>query len=97
MTSCWLTTLIRLLPVYVINNIMCVSCRQPNVKVTRPYVGLRMVNYKPPPSTAAAVGRRDDSKAIQVLITEIRPGSPAEIAGLRVHDVILKIDGKPVS
>jgi S1-C subfamily serine protease len=51
-----------------------------------------MVNYKPPPSAAAAVG-----KAIQVLITEIRPGSPAEIAGLRVHDVIVKIDGKPVS
>ncbi len=32
-----------------------------------------------------------------VVITEVKPGTPAEKAGLRAHDVILKLGGKPVT
>jgi S1-C subfamily serine protease len=32
-----------------------------------------------------------------VMITEIRPDGPAEKAGMRVHDVIRKFNGEPIS
>lgn len=50
-----------------------------------------MVNFRPESA------QRGSPEAIQVLITDIREGSPADKAGLRVHDIILSIDGKPVS
>jgi len=70
--------------------------RQPNVKVARPYVGLRMVNFRPRTGSGSSNSRRGHGEDLQVLITDIREGSPAEQAGLRVHDVIVSIDGKPV-
>ena len=33
----------------------------------------------------------------QVLVTEVAAGSPAEQAGIRAGDTILKINGKPIS
>ena len=69
-------------------------------------MGLRMVNFKPSGSTAGP-GRRDkgrggraggggETESLQVLVTDIRPGSPAEKAGLEVHDIIVTIGDKPV-
>ncbi len=50
-------------------------CRQPNATVIRPYVGLRMVNFQP--SEQVGTTRAAD-KRLQVLITDIKPGSPAD-------------------
>ena len=32
-----------------------------------------------------------------VLVTEVKPGSPAEQAGLQEHDILLKLEGKAVT
>ena len=62
------------------------------MKVSRPYVGLRMVNFRPRGNGGGGGGEQ-----LLVLVTDIKAGSPAAQAGLRVHDVIVSIDGKKVS
>jgi hypothetical protein len=32
-----------------------------------------------------------------VLVTEVKPGSPAEKAGLKEHDILLKLEGRPIT
>lgn len=35
-------------------------------------------------------------KPTGVMVTSVRPGSPAEAAGLKLHDIIRQLDGRPV-
>lgn len=61
-------------------------------KVVRGYLG---VNFdKLNPKLARSLGLSSDKG---VIITNVQKGSPAEKAGLRVEDVIVQFDGKPVN
>ena len=42
------------------------------------------------------LNRGIDDNQIQVLVTEVKPDSPAEKAGLKMHDVIVNVNGKEV-
>jgi C-terminal processing protease CtpA/Prc len=46
-----------------------------------------------PPATDLWAERRDD----RAVITAVRPGSPAAVAGLRAGDTVVTVDGVPVS
>lgn len=48
-------------------------------------------------SNRAALGVTLDSRGNQVLVGQVRPGSPAAQIGLRPGDVLLSVDGRPVS
>jgi hypothetical protein len=39
----------------------------------------------------------DVPDAVGLVITKIAPGSPADTAGLRLHDILLEFDGRPVA
>ncbi|MGE5140001.1 MAG: S1C family serine protease [Rudaea sp.] len=60
--------------------------------VTRPYLGI--VPLTVTPAIKAQAGLAVDSG---VVITDVSQGSPAEAAGLQVGDVIVAIDGKPIT
>jgi serine protease Do/serine protease DegQ len=61
--------------------------------VTRGYLGISVNPVSP--EAAKTLGLKKDTKA--VIITVVTPGSPAEKAGLKLKDVILSIDNKPVT
>ena len=62
--------------------------------VARGYLGIRSPDSVTP-DVAEQLGLPKDTKG--VLITDIDPGSPAEKAGVKRTDVILGVDGHPVS
>jgi serine protease Do/serine protease DegQ len=64
--------------------------------VTRGFLGVRTVPLDQlTPDAVEALGLPKDAKGVAV--TEVTPGSPADKAGLKSYDVIVSIDGKPVS
>jgi len=48
------------------------------------------------PPTTAFIGVKGDPEKDRTVITEVYEGSPAEIAGIRVNDVIVSIDGNDI-
>jgi S1-C subfamily serine protease len=58
----------------------------------RAYIGIAGGTRPLPPRLAAALGRRSG-----IEIVEIVEGSPADRAGLRAEDLIVEVDGAPVS
>jgi S1-C subfamily serine protease len=58
----------------------------------RAYIGIAGGNRPLPPRAAAAIGRRDG-----VEVMEVMPGSPAARAGIRSGDLIVELDGMPIS
>jgi S1-C subfamily serine protease len=61
-------------------------------RVRRAYLGIAGGARPVPPRVAATVGRR---QAIEVV--EVVAGSPAERAGLRPEDLIVALDGEPIT
>lgn len=62
-----------------------------NGKVVRGFVGVTIQESTEALSEAFGVQEKGGA-----LISDVRPGSPAEKAGLKSGDVILKVDGKPI-
>ncbi len=63
-----------------------------NGKVTRAFLGVTL-DGKFSAATAAELGM---PRAAGTRVTSVTPGGPAAAAGLRVNDVILKLDGTPI-
>lgn len=63
-----------------------------NGKVTRAYLGI--VPQDVTPSIAKALGVKEATGA---LVADVSPASPAQRAGLQRGDIILDVDGKPVT
>jgi S1-C subfamily serine protease len=61
-------------------------------RFSRAYIGIAGGNRPLPPRAAAAVGRPDG-----VEVMEVMPGSPAARAGIRSADLIVEVDGAPIS
>src|SRR5690606_3811266 len=61
-------------------------------KIARPYVGIMMQELDS--SLASSLGLEDDVKGIA--IGAVKPGSPAETAGIERGDVLQRIEGKEV-
>jgi serine protease Do len=59
-------------------------------KVRRPYIGIKMEDLKP--EVAKAFGDKAPERG--ALVDMIIPGAPAEKAGVKVGDVIVKVDGQ---
>jgi len=61
-------------------------------KVVRGYLG---IGYREiDPDMAASLGLKEDTKG--VVVNELKEGSPADKAGLKVYDVIVEFEGQPV-
>jgi serine protease Do len=60
-------------------------------KVRRPYLGISMTDVEP---FAKSLGKGAPEKG--ALVREVMPGSPAEKAGVKLGDVIEKVDGRPM-
>jgi S1-C subfamily serine protease len=58
----------------------------------RAYLGIAGGGRPLPPRLVDVTGR-----AAGVGVSEVMPASPAERAGLRIKDVILEVDGRPVN
>jgi serine protease Do len=63
-------------------------------RIARPYLGLNLSMNNLTPDLVEKLHIDNPNGA---LITNVEPGSPAERAGLRVKDVILSFNGKPVT
>jgi serine protease Do len=63
----------------------------PEHKVVRGSIGISFQA-----NTSSAVSRIYGFKSGGVLISSVRPGQPAALAGLKVGDIIVSIDGKPI-
>lgn len=63
-----------------------------NGKVTRAYLGIFPQDVTP--AIAKAFGEKDPNG---VLVSDISPNSPAEAAGLQRGDIILEVNGKPMT
>jgi len=69
-------------------------------KIPHPYIGIRMLTLTP---ELAKQSNRDPNTAFTVpeingvLVVQVMPSSPAAAAGLRRGDVIVEINGKPVT
>lgn len=60
-------------------------------KVTRPYIGIVMQSLTP--ELKRALGENAPAKG--ALVSDVQKGSPAAQAGLRVGDIVLRINGVP--
>ena len=63
-------------------------------RIRRGWLGIGGQNIKIPPHAAHVLGLRSESG---VLVISVEPGSPAERAGMREHDVIVEFDGTSIS
>jgi len=69
-------------------------------KVTHPYLGIRMATLTP---QLAAENNRDPNSPFPVpqvngvLVVQVLPNTPAAAAGMRLGDVVIEIDGQPVT
>lgn len=63
-----------------------------NGKVTRAYLGIFPQDVTP--AIAKAFGEKDPNG---VLVSDVSPNSPAEAAGLQRGDIILEVNGKPMT
>jgi serine protease Do len=63
-----------------------------NGKVTRAYLGVYPQDVTP--AIAKAFGEKDPSG---VLVSDVSPSSPAQAAGLQRGDIILEVNGKPMT
>ena len=61
-------------------------------RVRRAYIGIVGGSRPLPPKVASSVGRE-----LGIEVVEVVDGSPAAHAGLRAEDLILSVDGRPVS
>jgi S1-C subfamily serine protease len=61
-------------------------------RFSRAYIGIAGGNRPLPPRAAAATGRSDG-----VEVMEVMPGSPAARAGIRSSDIVVEVDGVPIS
>jgi Do/DeqQ family serine protease len=62
-------------------------------QVTRPWIGVQFQELTPELASAFSV---DDGSHAGALIADVVQGGPADRAGLRHGDVIVKVDGEPV-
>ena len=60
-------------------------------KVTRGYIGATVQTLSP--DLASSLGLANDKG---VIVDQLTPGGPSEVAGLRTGDVIVGVDGRPV-
>lgn len=63
-----------------------------NGKVTRAYLGIFPQDVTP--AIAKAFGEKDPSG---VLVSDVSPNSPAQAAGLQRGDIVLEVNGKPMT
>lgn len=59
-------------------------------KVTRPYIGIVMQTVTPDLTAALGAGAPESG----AIVAEVRPGSPAERAGIQPGDVVVSVAGK---
>jgi serine protease Do len=60
----------------------------------RPYLGVELLTVPVPPAQQARFGL---AQPAATLITGVAPGSPAETAGVLVGDVLLAVNGQPIT
>ncbi len=63
-------------------------------RVERPYLGLAMQPVALPESLRSRMNLRTDDG---LLVVHVEPGSPADKAGFLLGDVLIELDGKPVT
>ena len=62
-------------------------------KVARPFVGILMQSLTP--SLRQAIGEKVPERG--ALVSQVQPGSPAEEAGVQVGDIVVRLDGEPMT
>jgi serine protease Do len=62
-------------------------------KVTRPYIGIAMQALTP--HLRSALGEKAPEQG--ALVSQVQKGSPAERAGIRVGDIVIRVAGKPTA
>jgi S1-C subfamily serine protease len=68
-----------------------ISALMTGARIRRAWLGIAGAQAPLPPPLVTRLGRRNGLRVAQVI-----SGSPAEIAGLRVGDVLVAVDGRPV-
>ena len=63
-------------------------------RIRRGWLGIGGQNTKVPPHAAHVLGLRAESG---VLVISVEPGSPAEKAGFQERDLLVELDGQPIS
>jgi len=67
----------------------------PNKEIPKP-AGRPWLGIQPEELSEELRSQLDVEKDVGLMIAEVLPESPAEKAGLKKHDILVKIDGKPV-
>jgi S1-C subfamily serine protease len=86
----WLVSGARLalsVPVHVVQRFLSAAGERPALGV-----GGQIV-----PVPAGVLGRNGSGQAWGLIVSSVRPDSPGEAAGIIIGDVLLEVDGKPVS
>lgn len=70
-------------------------------KVTRPKLGLKIINYTDEQGVQRERNRRDtvlgSGEGVKILVVDVERGGPAERAGLEKGDIIISKNGRPVN